>query len=361
MVITLMDENFNVVAIVENYESFIWTDRFNDAGDFEYYSAMDESMFRLFKQNKYLGNSESEHIMIIEGIEVESNNEDGDHLRVTGRSLESILDRRIVWGMMTVSGSTHNNIKKIINAAFVNGAVARRIPGFIFQDSTDPRVLQKRIIETAQYTGDVILDLVKTLCENAELGFKLILNEQKQFVFSLYLGTDRTNNQNEVEVVVFSPNFDNIIESDYKEDDTTRKNVALVTGEGEGEERIQITIGSSKGLDRREMYVDGGSVSQNTDEGKIDEATYRKQLKEYGKEQLGLAKVTKEFDGKVETTGLFQYGRDFILGDRVTFEDPYGNNASVRIDELIFSDDSEGYLCYPTFNIVTVNEYEDEE
>lgn len=49
--------------------------------------------------------------MIVEKIQITSDTEDGNHVTVTGRSLESILDRRIVWGQKLLSGNLQNGIK----------------------------------------------------------------------------------------------------------------------------------------------------------------------------------------------------------------------------------------------------------
>ena len=59
---------------------------------------MREGLLDYIKQDYYLQSKESEHVMIVEKIQITSDTEDGNHVTVTGRSLESILDRRIVWG-----------------------------------------------------------------------------------------------------------------------------------------------------------------------------------------------------------------------------------------------------------------------
>ena len=98
MDVTILNTNLDAVSIVDTYESFIWTDRYYAYGDFELYEAMREGLLDYIKQDYYLQSKESEHVMIVEKIQITSDTEDGNHVTVTGRSLESILDRRIVWG-----------------------------------------------------------------------------------------------------------------------------------------------------------------------------------------------------------------------------------------------------------------------
>ena len=108
MDVTILNTNLDAVSIVDTYESFIWTDRYYAYGDFELYEAMREGLLDYIKQDYYLQSKESEHVMIVEKIQITSDTEDGNHVTVTGRSLESILDRRIVWGQKLLSGNLQN-------------------------------------------------------------------------------------------------------------------------------------------------------------------------------------------------------------------------------------------------------------
>ncbi len=56
---------------------------------------------------------------------------------------------------------------------------------------------------------------------------------KKQFVFELYAGFDRSYDQTENPYVIFSPKFENIINSNYIESKASLKTVTLVGGEGE--------------------------------------------------------------------------------------------------------------------------------
>ena len=118
MDVTILNTDLDAVSIVDTYESFIWTDRYYAYGDFELYEAMRDGLFDHIKQDYYLQSKESEHVMIVEKIQITSDTEDGNHVTVTGRSLESILDRRIVWGQKLLSGNLQNGIKTLLNENF---------------------------------------------------------------------------------------------------------------------------------------------------------------------------------------------------------------------------------------------------
>ena len=111
MDLTVLNTDLNAVSIIDTYESFIWTDRYCEYGDFELYTMMTNTVLGFIKQDYYVMNRDSEHVMIIEKIQITSDAENGNHVTVTGRSLESILNRRIVWGQKTITGNLQNGIK----------------------------------------------------------------------------------------------------------------------------------------------------------------------------------------------------------------------------------------------------------
>ena len=95
--------------------SLLWVDRYNSYGDFELYFAMDPQLLTYLKEDYYLWLEDSEHCMIIENIKINADTEEGAHLIVTGRSLESILERRIIWEQRIFSGNLQNAIQKMLN------------------------------------------------------------------------------------------------------------------------------------------------------------------------------------------------------------------------------------------------------
>ena len=68
MEIYVLNTNFESVAVVDEFESLIWTDRYDEAGDFELYMSMDKRLLEYLRKDYYLWNADSEHMMIIEGI-----------------------------------------------------------------------------------------------------------------------------------------------------------------------------------------------------------------------------------------------------------------------------------------------------
>lgn len=352
MELTLLNTSLNAVAVVDDYESMIWTDRYQEHGDFEIYTPVTPDILNVLKQDYYLINRDSEHTMIVEKLLIKTDVETGNHITITGRSLESILKRRIVWGLRSLNGKLQNGIKTLLEENIINPADPdRKIDNFIFEESTDERITSLTI--DAQYTGDEIYDVVSKLCKEHDIGFKIILNDNKQFVFKLYAGTDRSYEQTENTYVIFSPNFENIVNSNYLESKSALKNVTLIGGEGEGKDRRYYTVGSAKGLDRREIFTDARDISSEVDEVKLTESEYNAKLAQRGTEKLSENIDVVSFEGEIEPTMMFKYREDFFNGDVVQIENEYGHATKTRIIEMTITENEQGTSVYPTFSTIS--------
>lgn len=358
MNVFVMDREFQSVGVIDVFNSFLWTDRYYKYGDFEIYTEANAEILELLKEDYYLWYSNSEHVMIIEDFEVSSDTEEGTKFIYKGRSLESILDRRIIWSQTTLTGNFQNGIKKLLNENVISPSnVDRKIPNFIFQESTDPAITELTL--EAQYTGDNLYDVVSSACNDKKIGFKVLLNDQNQFVFSLYAGKDRSYKQDTNPYVVFSPDFDNMINSNYIRSKKTYKNVTLVAGEGEGSSRKTVSVGSGSGLERRELYTDARDLSTTTsDGGTISTSEYNNQLTQRGNEKLADYPISESFEGESDTTRMFVFKEDFDIGDIVQNKNEYGQEGRSIVSEMIFSQDEEGFLSYPTFETLPQEEEE---
>ncbi len=355
----ILDKEMKTVHTVDFYESLIWTDRYQDAGNFEIYSKVDQELLKYAQRDYYLWSSDSDHMMIIDGREIETDVEEGSHLKIVGESLESLLKRRIIWQLTTLTGNLQNGIKKLItDALLIPEDTDRRAP-LIFEDSTDPAITELTI--DTQFTGDNLFEAIKELCVANHIGFQITRDDNDQFIFKLYKGINRSYSQTENSYVVFSPSFDNIVNSNYLESTRNLKTIALVAGEGEELNRTTAVVGEGSGWDRRELYVDARDLTSEVgdEEGTImPPEEYKAMLIERGKEYLAENKEIKEFDGEVDSTRMFTYGKDFFLGDTVQLSNEYGIESTAVVSELVISHSTTGYKMVPTFSNVDEEELE---
>ena len=357
MELWVLNTDLQAIHLMDTFESLIWTERYYSCGDFEVHSSVTDVLRNALVADNYLWSKDSEHVMIIEDIQIESDVEDGGVFTVTGRSLESILERRIVYFKTVLTGSLQDGIQRLLNENAISPTdTDRKISNLIFEVSDDPYITALTI--DATYYGENLYEVIQTLCETNRIGFKITLNASNQFVFKLYYGVDRSYDQLNTPYVIFSPQFDNIINSNYFESKKALKTFALVAGqEKEDGSRTTIAVarsdGAGSGLIRREMFVDGGGVSTTDESGKdLTEDKYKSLLTQKGNEELGLNNITQTFEGEVETSRLFEYGVDFFKGDIVQVTNEYGIEAKTRIIEFVISQDVNGIDTYPTFETV---------
>lgn len=351
MDLKVYDVNKNFIAIVDLYASVIWAERYNDAGDFELYIPLDSKYLDQLAIGNYLRLQDSDRAMIIDSIQVESEIDTGKRQAVfKGQTLESILKRRIIWGEFYMNSKVESVIERLLieNAIKPTQNLNRHIPNMIYGGAADSNT--KTYLATlpdveCQFTGENLFDAVKSLCDQFNLGFKITFDSSDNFVFQLYYGVSRP--------VVFSAEYDTLINSRYLKDMSIYKNAALVLGEEKDGRREAVTAylegQEPGGLDRRELYVDCGSVRQEDDNVSLSNSEYRKVLRYKGLIELRNNYVTTAFDGEVETNIGPQYGKDYFLGDFVSAINEFGLGSVAQITEYIRSHDASGYSAYPTF------------
>lgn len=356
----ILDPNFNVVGVLDSYSSFIWTDRYDEAGDFELTLPATIQNLQLFGEDYYIYRSNSEHIMYVDMIETISDAETGSELKISGYSLEKILDRRIIWKQTRINGNLQNGVKALLNENVISPTDKNRIiPGFRFVPSSDPNITSVTV--DAQFTGDSLYETIVALCRSADLGFKITMPQNGVYEFKLYSGANRTYGQDKNPYIIFSPYYENLMNSNSIRSYMNYKTVALIGGEGEGSKRkyatYNLSSGPGVGMSRRELFVDARDISSSVvddtgHEVTLTEAQYMTELKNRGKEQLLQFLSIITFDGEAETSRSFEYKKDFYIGDIVQLEDEYQQTFTARITEYIYSYDEQSANEYPSFSII---------
>ena len=207
----VLDKNYDAIAMIDTFTSAIWTVRYDEAGDFELCTPVRLDYIQAIQIGNYLWSKESDRLMIIETVEIATDAENGPQFTVTGRSLESILERRIITSGTTFSGNVQSIIISMLNTEVINASMKRRIPLFSYKLSTDPRITGTSMEFTAR--GENLYDMICSLCQECKIGWKILPKGVGGFEFELFVGTDRSYDQSVNPYVVFSPSFENLLNS----------------------------------------------------------------------------------------------------------------------------------------------------
>lgn len=359
MDILTYNQSFEIVKYIDSFDSLIWNVRYIGYGEFELVVPFSSEYMTVLERGNYLKIDDSDRTMIIEKATPLYDDEKGIMAKFYGRSLESILTRRIIWKQTTISGNLQNAVKQLITDAIISPDIAdRAISNFVFKESTDSRVTSI-IIDEIQYTGDNLYDVIYDLCEYFKLGFKVTLNDENQFEFELYAGVDRSSAQVTNPIIEFSTDNDNLLSSEFSMDETNYCNVTLVAGEGEGEERKTVVCGDNTGLDRRELYTDARDIQSTDDQGAaIPESEYLNMLKARGNSKLLEHILKTEIDSEVDASlgSMYKFNYDYFLGDIVDVIDFIGQQFISRVIAMTISISESEYTIHPIFQNEEVEE-----
>lgn len=355
MDIYVLDGLNGAIGMIDSYQSVIWNMQYFGRSDLQLVTAATEANLELLQVGKLLvrdmdmNNGTYQNVMLIESRSIAFDDESGWLLTITGKGLKDILSRRIIWQQLNYDNVTVEDIiRDVLTQNVISPTDANRtIPNFILGQ-------KQGFMDTAelQLFSDNIADWLENVCTQYNYGWDIYISGGK-YVFNLYKGTDRTYNQTAVPPVVFSPEFDNLYSSTYSHNQDNYVNAALVGGEGDGTDKRTTTIGTATGLERYEGYIDGSSVSSNGEIITVD--TYLNLLKSYGEEEIKQFQKTQTFEGQIEPNGMYKLNVDYFLGDVVQIENEKGIQATPRITEIIYSEDSNGVNIVPTFSEWEVN------
>lgn len=352
----VLDENMRAKMILDSYTSFVWTERFYDAGEFIMTLPVDMNIVQMLNISDYISIRESDRLMVLETMTLTTDEDGFDALELTGRSIESVLERRIIWGSFKEAGKIETVFEKLLNTQVISPSEEKRkIPGIVFEKSGDasldtveiaiPRKDENGKLEKTDAIGDNVFELIKTNCDEKHVGFKMVLKDDNTVAFVLTPGANRTRSQNVNDPVIFSHSYENLLSSEFIQSEVGYASNALMATGSEGVYREVIRLEERTGLRRREIFVSEASAN--------NEIMLKK-----AKSVFNEHNVTIEFSGEIDFYHQFEYGRDYFLGDIVEIENRYGFGGAARLTEMVFTRDAEGPVITPTFSTAKEEEYQ---
>lgn len=361
MEVYILDDLLRRVDVVDEFDSLIWTERFAQWGDFELVVNSTATSRGQFTTGIMLAMNLSYRVMVVETVENASDSDGQALITVKGRSLEMVLENRVGKNTMAnlttepkwnLTGTPGAIARQMFHEICVTGDldVGDKIP-FIWETSIFPpdTIAEPSTSVTLALDPDTLYNLIKTLCDTYDLGFRLIREfDTSKLYFNIYTGSDRTTGQSSLAAVVFSPDLDNVKNTSSLTTIATSKNVAYVfTPVGS-----QIVYGDSvatdvDGFDRQVLFVRADDITTTVP------ADATAQMIQRGKAELSANRGFTAFDGEINEQSGYVYGTHYNLGDLVEIRDSDGNTNKMRVTEQIFVSDKEGDRSYPTLAINT--------
>lgn len=328
--LNVLDENRELLDIVDDGIEVLWTKKFYDVGGCVFrIPASDYAVDLFLNKAKYITRDDDDMVCIVTKLTLAQSVDTGaDELTITGLSLNNLLTQRQVWEQLNLSYSADICMRFLVQQNFIQTTTERTVSYIKLGALTEfgPTIF-KQVTEESN-----VLIAIQEIALAYGIGFKFVMDEDKNFVFTLYQGVDRSNNQVEVDPIEFSPDMHNLKSFTFELDKSEEKNVAIVVGEGEGVNRKKVVVGTPTGINRKELFVDGSSSSSN--DGVITD--YNTMLIETGKDILSEHAATQYFNFEVDVNS-YVYKEDFDLGDIITIKADYGLSVNAKIVEVIES------------------------
>lgn len=333
--------------IIDDYESFVWTERFSGAGDFVLTVKEGSRFWGNLRSYKYMTCSMSQRIMMVETIE-EPRPEEGEAIMtVKGRSIEAFLEHRHNKSFDTdeivITGTTAYIVEYMVDRYCIqNTSPNAGIPSlYILPNSvggTSSTVVVKR---------DTIYNIVQSLCDLDGLGWRIVFDKDRKLGFQVYDGIDRSD-PTKSWYYEFSEDMENLKDVSSVRSVTNYKNHARVLGKRTATDVYAPGTSSSvSGLERRTLVVDAKDIGEDDTRPLSEDVNL---LKKRGLEALAELKnqYVNMLDGDIVDLEWNLLG---TLGDIVVVKSGI-DRIPMRIAEVIWSADRTGVRRTPTFSIV---------
>lgn len=368
MEVYILDSSYRRTTVVDRFESFIWTERWSDVGDFELLLSSTPVNRSIFVPNALLGINQSKRVMVVETIEDNTDAEGRTRLKIKGRSLEKILEDR-------VARSGNYNLEDDPAWNFIGDPVSAVLNMFAFScivGSVDRADIIPLVLDGTSYPTETIpiptsndgwlqkpaslLSAIRDLCSSYDLGFRLYRNgDAGNLFFDVYTGNLRTTQQTAVPAVIFTPELETLQNTTRLMTVEKAKNVAYVLNE-QGFVKVYLNSADPPptGMDRRVLLVEPPKLTyESVDNVEVlpTPAEITAYLIQAGKEELAKNRPLLAFDGEINQRSPYRYGVHYELGDIVEMRDGDGTGNNMRVTEQIFVHDGEGERSYPTLTV----------
>lgn len=370
MEVYILDSLYRRIAVVDRFESLIWTERWKDVGDFELVLPSTTTNRALFATDTPLGLNESRRVMLVETIEDAVADDGSLKLSIKGRSIEKLLDDRVarrgiddttILPKWTLTGTPSSVADQMFDWICRNGNIDPHdmIPLLVTGSAYPAESIALPATSiTWEQEPDTLLKAIKDICDAYDVGFRLYRNgDTGQLMFNMYTGNDRTTKQTTLASVVFSPQLESV--QNTKELTTVQgaKNVAYVISD-EGFAFVYGTGYSSSsppdGIARKVLLVKADKLDLKDASGNAvvpTAAQITAHLQQIGTEELAKNRPMRGFDGEINQHNPYKYGVHYELGDIIEQRNMDGMTNNMRVTEQIFASDDQGDRSYPTLTI----------
>jgi len=306
--IGIYDADLNELETVTNFNALQWTRRLYECGG---YKLILGGVFSLPTDARYIIRHDRNEIGIIDNFNVDKIKKE---TTISGYFFENLLNSRVINSTGIVEGATWIVLR--ILATQYAMTYPRGINKF-WTGTSSGSVEEIQVQAFGEKLGEKMYEIAKSQKNPWRIDFEES-NGTGTAYLKIWQGKDRTPDQSENSLAIFSVNEGNISELTYYKNTENYKNYAYVAGMGEGSERVVVEVDNTgEDEERYEVWIDASSITKED----LTDAEYEALLSQYGTEQLKDYVTIESVYFEVNPNSNLIYEADYDLGDTVTFQD----------------------------------------
>lgn len=359
--------DFTQAVSVAKYDSLMWVERYRKAGEFEIKAKVSSGLKDSLPIGSFISHVDTMEVMVVENHEIEESNDSEPELIITGRSMETILENRVV-GSNQAFGTSYLEYNPVeLTSAYPNTHAKTLINDHITTSSVyskdeflailaDTPTINAGVQEIRVINRGNLYEAVLELLGLADLGIRVIRKHGSlkaawtnvnETLFYIHKGTDQSSK------VRFSSDSGDFKNAKYFWSNRRLYNAALVSGQYI-ETMVEQDSPDAANYARRVLLVDGSDIDRDYDPGLtagektaiMDRMKARGRQALYGKNDVALVSVN------ISASNQYKYRRDYDIGDLVGVYGSYGAAEKMRIVEHVEVEDERGQISYPTLGAI---------
>ena len=342
---------------VNDFDSLVWVERYQVAGDFKLEVLDQISILSQLPLGTLISHTNTKEVMIVENHEFDRTANKSIKVTVSGRSFETFAEQRVTLGseqpledeitgdaiVESVGPLSSADVAAYLLAARLEDGTASandEITNLVVDtDMRDPDAVLTHTIKR----GDIytrVLELLKL----GDAGLKTIRPNGAQTTMNLVVhdGDDLTD------TVIFYAQNEDLSDAKYLWSIKNYKNYAMVAAKIFALQYRQRDVGSTQtGLNRRIMYEEAPDLEGDYVAGSTDDPVEAR-----AQTVMGEKKMVALIQATISPTARPKFKINYDVGDLVTVYGEFGASQIMRVTEHILTVDKDGMRGFPSLNIL---------
>lgn len=369
---------------VSGYDSVTWIERYEKAGEFTIEAPLSSGLNHILPLGSFISHTRTFDVMIVEDHDVKETSSGDPMLKITGRSMLALFDRRTVGASMNWTSSVMNLNPFIIANNYVYQQLLTLMSTHaewpICYDQYDDFPYIKTIapgtpgtlesLEEREIPFGSVYDEVVKLLAVEDLGVRFVRKHAFPSKFKLVDGpygitpSDLTTNSffiihdgvDQSEEVVFTTQSGVVDSAQYLWSIRNKRTAALVTGAHRqllAELYSPVSGSDAEFSERRIMHVDGSDIDADWEDANASQrSAMEDRMLRRGLDVLQSNRQIALTSVDISRETNFRYREHYDIGDIVMVRGSYSEGSKMRIVEFAEIEDKNTYVAYPTLQFI---------